>query len=167
MNENVKLELGLKLNTLADLWQQFCEKHTELYEATCEEYIHLMSSDMDKLEEIVAQKANIIAKIDEYDRSRLDLIEEISKLLEIPMPEKMSELLANENINKEFSERIEKLNLILLDIIENIMEQNRKNQFFLNKAIHSLNELKESFSGQGNYSTYSAKGTKKSTNVSD
>lgn len=163
MERDLKLEL--KLNLLADLWQSFCEKHTELYDNTCDEYMHLIASEMDELETTVQKKSEIIAEIDQYEKDRLELVTEIAEMLGIEIPEKMSELLAHEKIGKDISERIDKLNLVLLDIVEKIMEQNKKNQFFLNKAIHSLNELKSSFSGKANYSTYSANGTKTNNSI--
>lgn len=54
---------------------------------------------------------------------------------------------------------MKKLNLILMDIVEKIQEQNKKNQVFLNKALISLKELKNSFSGGGKkYETYGSNG---------
>lgn len=159
------LELELKINYLRDLWQEFCQAHTELYDVTCNEYLHLMESDMDKLEESVEQKGVIIKAIDKLDGHRQETILEISKLLGVEKLENISQLLSYNEVNPKIKSDVEKLNLILLDIIEKIMEQNKKNQFFLNKAIHSLRELKDSFSGKINYSTYSSTGTTKSSNT--
>ena len=39
-------------------------------------------------------------------------------------------------------------------IVENIQAQNKKNQLFLNKAMLSLQELKDSFSKQKTVTTY-------------
>ena len=58
--------------------------------------------------------------------------------------------------------QIEKLNLVLLDIVNKIQEQNKKNQVFLNRALLSLKELKDSFGGRTNYETYSSTGLAKS-----
>lgn len=165
MNTNKNMEITLKLNHLRDLWQEFCEQHTKLYEVTCDEYLHLMSSDMDQLEITIKEKELVIQEIDQLDHYRNDLISELSDLLEIERPKKIATLLNLDLVDERISEDIEKYNLVLLDIIEKIVEQNKKNQFFLNKAIHSLNELKESFSGKVNYSTYSANGTKSSSKI--
>lgn len=160
-----KLELELKLNYLRDLWQEFCEKHSLLYEITCDEYMHLMASDMDSLEVTVKQKEDLVQNINELDTTRQSLIEEIAELLEIEKPENMNSLLSSDKITETIKDQITKYNEVLLDMVNKIMEQNKKNQFFLNKAIHSLNELKESFSGKANYSTYSADGVKRNNNT--
>lgn len=160
-----KLELDLKLNYLRDLWQEFCEKHSLLYEVTCDEYMHLMSSDMDALEKAVEQKENLVAEINALDSHRENLIGEVAKALEINETEHINSFLKSESINNTIKDEIKKYNEVLLDMIYKITEQNKKNQFFLNKAIHSLNELKESFSGKNNYSTYSASGVKRNNNT--
>jgi flagellar biosynthesis/type III secretory pathway chaperone len=57
------------------------------------------------------------------------------------------------------AQRIDKLNLVLLDIIEKLQDQNKKNQIFLNKALLSLQELKDSFAGgEKKFKTYGANG---------
>ena len=162
---NTNLELNLKVNYLRTLWKEFCEAHTKLYEVTCDEYLHLMSSDMDELEISVESKGKIIELIDNLDRHRKETIKDISGMLNIEVPKNISELLSNNDIDPMAKEEVEKLNLVLLDIIEKIIDQNKKNQFFLNKAIHSLKELKDSFSGKTNYNTYSAAGVARNNNT--
>ena len=155
-----QFKLDLRSNYLRDIWQEFCEKHTQLYEVTCDEYMHLMASEMDELEECIDKKGIILKEIDQLDEHRQGILTEISNLLSIEKPNKMSELLERKEINQNIGEEIEKLNLVLVDIVEKIVAQNKKNQFFLNKALHSLHELKESFGGKVNYDTYSSSGTK-------
>ncbi len=158
MSENI--ELRLKSDLLRNLWHDFCEKHTELYEVTCDEYMHLLASDIDALENTVQEKQKTIAYINRLEQNRNELTQELAQMLNGDTPQNVSDLLTGLRNNNEVeaADHIEKLNLVLLDIIEKIQEQNKKNQFFLNKAIHSLNELKESFSGKGNYKTYSSTG---------
>jgi flagellar biosynthesis/type III secretory pathway chaperone len=50
------------------------------------------------------------------------------------------------------------LNSLLIDIIHRIQEQNKKNQMFLNKAMLSLREIKQGFTGKKTYTTYGADG---------
>lgn len=165
-NETQALELKLKSDHLVDLWHDFCEKHTELYEFTCDEYMHLLASDIDKLNDVLNDKKDLLMFVEKLDAQRIETTEEILNLLgETEAPKKLTallEVLRAHNIT-ESANQIEKLNLVLLDIIEKIQEQNKKNQVFLNKAIHSLKDLRESFNGKTNYKTYSATGTTKSS----
>jgi flagellar biosynthesis/type III secretory pathway chaperone len=167
MEEQNKMELRLKLDLLATLWREFCEKHTDLYELTCDEYMHLLSSDIDKLDEVVEEKKLLLQSINDLESHRQDITNEVSLLMNIEKPNKLSILLTKlrESDENSFSDQIEKLNLILLDIVTKIQGQNKKNQLFLNKAILSLDELRQSFSGKTKYKTYSSSGTTKSSNT--
>ncbi|MAX65708.1 MAG: flagellar export chaperone FlgN [Bacteriovoracaceae bacterium] len=160
MNEKQQLQLKLKLNELRELWHHFCEKHTELYEFTCDEYIHLMSSNIEELDNTLKRKNETISSINQLETQRSALAEDISALYQVEKTHKLSELIEVLKDNKELSlaAEIEGLNAVLLDIINKIQEQNKKNQVFLNKAIISLNELKESFGGKVNFKTYSSNG---------
>lgn len=162
-----QIELKLKLGLLRDLWHNFCEKHTDLYELTCDEYMHLLSSDVDQLEITVENKNTLINFINKLELDRNELAGEIATLYGIKKPEKLTNLIQILKDNKEekIAIEIEKLNLVLLDIIEKIQEQNKKNQVFLNKAILSLRELKDSFSGKTTYNTYSSNGMTRNSNT--
>ena len=64
---------------------------------------------------------------------------------------------------EEFEESLEEkylnnFNKLLIEIIEKIQAQNKKNHIFINKAIHSLNEMKGSVGGKKTYETYTKKG---------
>ena len=152
--------LLLKTQQLLDLWKDFCQKHTELYDLTCEEYLHLLSSEIENLELTIASKEELIKFINGLDELRTDLILDISKDLNLSPKTSFKNLLnaLSENGLESQSEQIQKMNYILLDIIEKIQLQNKKNQIFLNKALLSLNELKASFTGDKNYKTYSSTG---------
>lgn len=158
--EQKNTEFLLKATLLRDKWQIFCELHTELYEVTCDEYMHLLASEIDELEVDIDNKNKVIGKINQVEKERALLNEEISTLLNVEKPEKLTAMLSLLELNHAtgVKEDIERLNLILLDIIDKIQEQNKKNQVFLNKAILSLRELKDSFTGKTNYNTYSPKG---------
>lgn len=168
LNAFTKMELKLKASHLIDLWRDFCEKHTLLYEFTCDEYMHLLSSDMDKLNNTLQDKKELLEHINLLDSQRMTLTDEILILMEVETPPKKLIFLLNyfkKSGEDDVANQIEKLNLVLLDIIEKIQDQNKKNQIFLNKAIHSLKELKQSFSGKTRYNTYSAAGITKSSNT--
>ena len=49
-------------------------------------------------------------------------------------------------------------NSLLIDIIQKIQKQNKKNQIFINKAIISLKEIKGSVDGGKNFNTYTQEG---------
>lgn len=162
-----QIELKLKLSYLRDMWHEFCEKHTELYELTCDEYMHLLSSEIDKLEETVELKNQLVIFINKLEQNRNQLTAEISEMYKIEKPKKLTSLLETLEANNEerVAGEIRKLNLVLLEIIEKIQEQNKKNQVFLNKAIFSLKELKDSFTGKTSYNTYSSSGMTKASNT--
>ena len=123
--------------------------------------MHLLSSDIDQLNITLSEKKSLLNEISDLDQHRKEVTGEILKLMNVAEgPQKLSYLLSclKETNEIQAASHIEKLNLVLLDIIEKIQDQNKKNQIFLNKAIHSLRELKESFSGKVQYKTYSATG---------
>lgn len=157
--------IQLKAERLRILWKDFCERHSELYDLTCDEYMHLLASDIEALEEVIDQKKALIEFINGLDDLRDELISDICGSLSINPDSKLIELitaLKSNNFETQGLE-IEKLNLLLLDIVEKIQEQNKKNQIFLNKALYSLNELKQSFGGQKSYKTYSSSGMAKTS----
>ncbi|MBD66829.1 MAG: hypothetical protein CME62_16620 [Halobacteriovoraceae bacterium] len=167
MSELQTVELKLKLSELVMLWRNFCETHTQLYEYTCDEYIHLLASDIENLNETVSSKLTLLENINTLDAQRQELTHEITGLLGIENHKKLSHLTSALKANGETdtATQIEKLNLILIDIIEKVQEQNKKNQVFLNKAILSLQDLRESFMGKSNYKTYSASGVAKNNST--
>ena len=158
-NERNELQLKIKAEYLGDVWQNFCQLHSLLYELTCDEYVHLLSSDIDKLDETLDQKQEVIAEINALENQRSETIHDINQLLgtNVQKISAFTELLREYNLTN-VSTRIDKLNLVLLDVIEKLQDQNKKNQIYLNKALLSLQELKDSFSGGKKYKTYGANG---------
>src|SRR5687768_16371845 len=61
-----------------NVWEVFCHLHKELYELTCEEYLTLLASDIDKLETMLPIKEEIISKISDLEAERTELIETIN-----------------------------------------------------------------------------------------
>lgn len=162
---NTAEEMKFKLSHYRQLWHDFCEKHTELYELTCDEYMHLLASDIDSLEDTLSSKSEALKYINSLETHRNELTSEIAEIWAIEKPKKLADFLTvlKEKNEASIAEEIEKMNMILLDIIEKIQAQNKKNQVFLNKAIMSLNELKQSFNGKSNYKTYSPSGMTRSS----
>lgn len=159
MDSRLELELKIKSEYLGDVWQNFCQLHSLLYELTCEEYVHLLASDIDLLDETLLKKQDVIAEINLLEDQRAQAIDDINNLLgtQVTKISAFTELLKKHDLTT-VSTRIDKLNLILLDVIEKLQDQNKKNQIYLNKALISLQELKDSFSGGKKYKTYGANG---------
>lgn len=151
-------------HSVLNIWEGFCTLHKELYDLTCEEYLTLLESDIDKLESMMPVKEEIISKIGELERERSNLIDKLNDsgiaaarinragdlLVEFADIEKANGIAALQNLNS-----------LLIDIVTKIQEQNKKNQMFLNKAMISIKQVKQGFSGKKTFSTYGADGLTK------
>lgn len=160
MNSNLE-EKKLYYQHALSVWEGFCQLHNELYDLTCEEYLTLLSSDMDKLEEMLPLKEQLILQIGQLESERSELIEKLNarKIFSQEI-NRAGDLLAcfSEIENKAGIPALKNLNSLLLDIVQKIQEQNKKNQMFLNKAMQSLREIKQGFAGKKTYTTYGADG---------
>lgn len=158
MSDNKEL-INLKTTFLLDLLHNFCVLHSSLFDITCDEYKYLLESDMDKLEEAIATKEEIINSISQLDDLRGESLKELSTSLktDITLSSELKILLLENNLLLE-ARRLDSLNAILKDMIEKIQAQNKKNQIYLNKALHSLSELRNSFKGEKKYNTYNKNG---------
>lgn len=155
-------EVSIKFEKALDIWQKLCSLHNDLFQKTCDEYLSLLSSDLDELEHIIQDKEEIIQEIDQIDHNRKQLIKTLNASNGI---NSVSQLINYFDSNNVDAKNLNKLNLLLIDIIEKITDQNKKNQLFLNKAINSINELKSSFKGQSQYKLYSNRGQITTKNV--
>ena len=150
---------------VTDLWKRLCEKHSELYNLTCDEYSFLLKSDVENLDHSVSLKQELIHEINGLEQIRRDIIRQINQDLNYKI-ETVSQLL---NLMQEFEEKngrhyLKRFNSFLIEIIEKIQGQNKKNQIFINKALSSLKEIREEATGKKSYPTYTANGaTTKST----
>jgi flagellar biosynthesis/type III secretory pathway chaperone len=160
MNSN-QAEIKLYYQRTLSVWESFCQLHKELYDLTCDEYLTLLESDIDKLETMLIEKEEIIAKIAEIEKERSELILNLNahQIFQGKIS-KASELInAFSSLESQAGlPALKNLNSLLIDIIQKIQEQNKKNQQFLNKAMHSLKEVKQGFSGKKTYTTYGADG---------
>jgi flagellar biosynthesis/type III secretory pathway chaperone len=154
-------EKKLYYDQVITVWEGFCKLHSELYNLTCDEYLTLLASDMDKLEEMLPLKEEIIARISELENERSGLIEKINRtqIFGGHIAKSGDLLMAFAQIDQEASlPALKNLNSLLIDIIHKIQEQNKKNQMFLNKAMLSLREVKQGFTGKKAFTTYGANG---------
>jgi len=147
---------------ITDIWKRHCELHSELFDLTCDEYALLLESDLDKLEEKIAQKNSLIDVIKENDDERFRILGDIAKAYPDSNIESVTGLI---NFFKTFpaeseSKHLTRFNNLLVDIISKIQTQNKKNQIFINKAINSLRVIREDATGTTTVSTYDAKGVR-------
>ena len=146
---------------VTDLWKRLCEEHNELFNVTCDEYSLLLRSELDLLEENLEEKNQIILRIGALETIRRELIADLNTLL----PEKnidsvsaLLEVMKAYEVEKN-QKHLFRFNALLIDIIEKIQAQNKRNQLFINKALLSLKQIRIEATGKKNFSTYSAKGS--------
>lgn len=152
---------------VTSLWKQFCEEHNELFNLTCDEYSLLLQSELELLEEKIEEKNACIKRIGTLELVRRDLINELNALYPGKKIESVSELLTvmSEYEIESNQKHLFRFNALLIDIIEKIQAQNKRNQLFINKALHSLQQIRLEASGKKNFSTYSARGSAVSTST--
>jgi len=56
-------EKKLYYHSVVSVWEGFCHLHKELYDLTCDEYLTLLSSDVDKLEHMLPLKRKSSGKL--------------------------------------------------------------------------------------------------------
>ncbi|MCF8058000.1 MAG: flagellar protein FlgN [Bacteriovoracaceae bacterium] len=158
-----KNELHVLYFQVTDIWKRFCENHTELLDKTFEEYALLLSSDIDQLEEVLIQKQEIIKKINFLEAARERVITKLNIYLRDNNQKEVDSVSELIEVMQYFEDQnntkhLYRFNMLLIDIIEKIQDQNKKNQVFLNKAINNLREIREEAMGVKSYSTYNQKG---------
>ncbi|OUR92858.1 hypothetical protein A9Q84_20305 [Halobacteriovorax marinus] len=163
--ENQKKELFYF--QITDLWKRLCESHSELFDLTCDEYSLLLGSEIDKLENKIIQKQELIAKIAILESIREELITDVNKHLNAKISN-VTELISffqtyESSLNQK---HLFSFNSLLIDIIEKIQAQNKNNQLFINKALGSLRSIREEVLGEKSYSTYTSKGNAKARSLS-
>ncbi len=143
------------------LWKQFCEEHNNLFNLTCDEYSLLLRSELEELEIKIFEKNECINRIGTLEMMRQDVIKDLNKLYpdkKIDSVSKLLEVLSSYEVESN-QKHLFRFNALLVDIIEKIQAQNKRNQLFINKALHSLQQIRLEATGKKNFSTYSAKGS--------
>jgi len=146
---------------MTDLWKRLCEEHNELFGLTCEEYGHLLSSNIEALNQVTEKKQEIISRISTLEKARRKIINEINSLSLTENPiNSAGELVHLMTIVEERTgeRHLYRFNQFLIDIIEKLQDQNKKNQIFLTKAMNNLRDIRENISGKKSYTTYSSSG---------
>ena len=129
------------------VWKQFCDLHQHLYQITCKEYKLLLEGHIDRLGKYLKEKINIINQIKDVEVRRKKYI------MCLPSIAGASQLL-----DYMQSEELREYNTDLIDIIEKIQMQNKKNQMFINKARYNLRKIKDEFSGHHSTPSYDSRG---------
>ena len=154
-----------KLATLyfevTNVWKQFCEEHNELFNLTCDEYSLLLRSELELLEEKIIEKNECIKRIGTLEFVRRDLINDLNKLYpdkKIDSVSTLLEVMSQYEVESN-QKHLFRFNALLIDIIEKVQAQNKRNQLFINKALHSLQQIRLEATGKKNFSTYSSRGS--------
>ncbi len=152
---------------VSDLWKRLCEEHSILFDLTCDEYMFLLQSDLENLENAIDEKKHVLEKINSLDELRTKLIKKVGEVFPSNKSIKsVNELLIvmdkYEQINNQ--KHLYRFNKILIDIIEKIQNQNKKNQLYINKAVSALKDIREDATGVKAYSTYNSNGASKDLN---
>ena len=148
-----------------EVWEQFCRLHHDLYELTCDEYQALLSGEIDQLEDLITRKQVIVDQVSHWEMIRSQLIEEMnsSQYLDSTIKSASDLILVLKPVEAELTiAALQNLNDLLIDVISRIQAQNKKNQLFLHRAMQSLNEMKDGFSGKKQFTTYGANGMTRS-----
>ena len=153
-------QLNFYYHEAVQIWEDLCKLHGELFELTCDEYMTLLSSDLDQLETLLPIKDDLIAKVALVDQRRNELIKDLNKMNPDNKISRAGELLGlMSEIDLQLPiPALSKLNALLIDTIYKIQAQNKKNQLFLNKAIINIQELKSEFKGNKTHTTYGRNG---------
>jgi flagellar biosynthesis/type III secretory pathway chaperone len=154
-------KLAILYFEVTDLWKRFCEEHNDLFNVTCDEYSLLLSSQLDLLEEKLIEKNEIISRIGVLENIRRDLIVELNSIMvgtEINSVSELIEVMRTYEVEKN-QKHLFRFNALLIDIIEKIQTQNKRNQLFINKALISLKQIRIEATGKKNYSTYTSRGS--------
>lgn len=158
-------KLAILYFEVTDLWKRLCEEHNELFNVTCDEYSLLLRSELDHLEEKLIEKNTIIARINALENVRRELINDLNELMpdkNIDSVSKLLDVMTVYEVEKK-QKHLFRFNALLIDIIEKIQAQNKRNQLFINKALLSLKQIRLEATGKKNFSTYTSKGSAIST----
>ena len=145
---------------ITDVWKLHCELHSELFDLTCDEYALLLESNIEDLEKKIQQKNSLLEIVKKNDEERERIIQELSEKNPNTSLSSISDVIAffSDFEPEKENKHLWRFNQLLIDIINKIQEQNKKNQLFISKALNSLRVIREEASGTKTVSTYNSKG---------
>lgn len=158
-----KEKLAVHYYQVTDLWKRICQAHTDLLDRTFDEYSCLLSSEIEELDIVQKEKALVVEYISKLDLLRKDIIDQVNVLqkenAQKPVETVSDLIVLMEKFEKENNQHhLFRFNELLIDIIQKIQAQAKKNQRFIDKAIHNLQTIREEASGQKSYQSYNAHG---------
>ncbi len=158
MNQQTKMEIIYF--QVADLWKRLCERHTDLLDYTCDEYSLLLQSKIEEIEELLTKKQSLIDEILQLENLRKNIIDDLNSSFALNI-NNVSDLIKvmREHESKNNQQHLYRFNELLIDLIQKIQSQNKKNQMFINRALLSLKEIREDAIGTKGYSTYNSQGS--------
>jgi len=147
-----------------DLWKSLCDIHNQLYLITCEEYLALLNSNIDRVNSLLEEKEQLMKLIDDLESHRFKLVINVSEIANVPATNfskfrTIYDFLLNELNLKEENPLI-KYHKLMVELIEKTQDQNKKNRIFLNKALLSIQELRNELNGTTKVNNYSRTGEK-------
>lgn len=152
-----------------EIWKKFCELHNDLFFISLDEYSLLLSSDIDVLEQKLEDKKNIINQINNLDKERQACFVQIQNLAGNQVKlHNFHDVISyfKSNLDEEKNHKhLERFNSLLIDLIDKIKSQNKKTQIFINKAVHSLQTIREEAMGVKSSPIYNNKGMATKTMV--
>jgi len=154
---------------ITDVWKLHCELHSELFDLTCDEYALLLDSDIEDLEKKITQKNALLGIIKKNDIERELILEELranNKGMAFDKISDVIEYFSDFPAEKE-SKHLWRFNQLLIDIVNKIQDQNKKNQLFISKAINSLRVIREEASGTKTVSTYNSQGMRQNRTLAN
>ncbi len=154
-------KLALYYFQTTDLWKKLCEEHILLFNLTMDEYFLLLSSDLEELEKKLHEKDEVIQIIKNLESIRQSLIQDLENDYQLnihSVADLLKFMLKYEVESKE--KHLFRFNGLLIDIIEKIQTQNKKNQLFINKALTTLADIRKEAFGEKNYHVYNRRGGK-------
>lgn len=155
---------GDKLSTLyfqfTDIWKRFCELHNNLFFLSLDEYSLLLSSDIDALTVKQEEKTAVIQQISELEKIRSACFKEIQTISNVELHNfrDVVDFFKLKVEEEKTHHHLERFNNLLIDLIEKLKSQNKKTQIFINKAVHSLQTIREEAMGVKSAPIYNNKG---------
>jgi|GEM_PF-3654347 len=141
---------------LSTLFESLCLLHQKMLDLVIQEKAQLIEGTAEELEKNLKEKLQLIEKIEEVNKQRQQLLEGELHLTSLTQAlEYFSFYEQEQNIFylSEFSH-------LLVEIISNIQEENKRNKLLIQNALFSLEEIKGSSLGIKNHTLYTSKGKK-------
>lgn len=147
-----------------ELWKALCDSHNRLYQLTCDEYLALLNSDIDKVHHLLNLKEQLMKEIEHLDADRTNLVNKVAVQTNIPLESLQKFKTVYDYLRDELSldnqNPLIKYHQLMIDLVEKTQDQNKKNRFFLNKALNSIQELRKDLNGNIKVNNYSRTGEK-------